>query len=527
MNTLFVPRTTALNASDALLFYSLPTQPAPLQVSTQSTVANGFLNVVVSANGNTVYAGEIDIYLPIGTGEGALSAAAPVATPNTATWTIAKQSQANLTKLPTHIRDLQLEADWIWVQYSALPATSANRLIDFDLQFSFNIQGLDTNSGPFKAMIVESANTDGSTNYNSATIENDLTKSSPIFYVDNFIASSSGTGHDLNVPVGGFPNGEAFILSWQSNGTLFNIYTTEGTAPIYSDSDTQFLVSAGISKDTTFILQAQVTGGPESGTPAPGFETIYLYKALTVTCNNSDLTPKSINNATTIVSTGNISTQANLSASLLTSTGTLNTTGLATLNSAQVTNNLTVANPATNGSLTVYGPTNLQGTAQISAQTSLTGGVTISGGSVNALGFTNLTSGSSTYSQAYTAQTDGVVVGYCPYPANNYSSICVYWIFIVSGSMTAGAVGGNLASTAGGISNPATITLPVKKGESFTVYSTTWQFNQVSVTTTFNFYPVGGGTVSQSANVSSAEYVTRLDNPANEQLINPPGGVVA
>jgi len=37
-----------------------------------------------------------------------------------------------------------------------------------------------------------------------------------------------------------------------------------------------------------------VTGGPDSGTPNPGFETVELFQSLTVTIRNPDQTPRSV-----------------------------------------------------------------------------------------------------------------------------------------------------------------------------------------------------------------------------------------
>ncbi len=453
-----------------LLTYLFPTQPSPLQASVSNVDANGFLNVVVSAQGQDLWAQEIDIYVPVGVGVGFLSSNVPIATVNNTGWTISTAQLADLKKLP---------ADWVaqdvtYMIWTCYPQTPADQQMNFDLQFSFQITGVDSTPGPYNILIGEysSKSADGpfDPSYGSFT----LTKAAATFFLDNLTASA--VSGDVNVPFGGVARNTPFVLSWQSNGNTYSIFTSQGTAPIYTGSNTQFQVS-GITTDTTFVVQAQIVGGPNSGGTSSGFEIISLYDSITVYCTNPDLRPNSINNATTIVSTGNITAQANLIVNQLATAGSLQVNG---------TSNLAA--------------TVLSSTLQVGGVTTLNGPLVAQASTVQAIAAPNIIAqGTSTYQKTFNVPTDGTVVGYCPNPSS-YNGVSVYWIFIVvapvsapSTSYQVGGVGGNTQEGVS-ISNPTTVTLPVRKGDKVTVYSTAWNLNALSTNTIFYFFGQGGPT---------------------------------
>ena len=475
-----------------LLTYLFPTQPSPLQASVNNNSANGFLNVVVSAQGQSIYAQNIQIYIPVGDGAGYLTANMPIATSNTTRWTISTAQLMKRDQLPELLQQDSIN----YVMFNCLPQTTADELLNFDLQFSFQITGVDSIPGPYVVGIGEVASkTQGS--FGSAVFGSfNLTKAAATFYVDNFTASA--TGGDVNVPFGVVPRNTSFILSWESNGNQFSLFTSKDSSPIYTGSNTQFTVSNGITASTTYILQAQIVGGPNSGGTAPGFETISLFDSLTVLCSNPDLTPNSITNATTINSTGDISTQGNLSVAHNTTTAGLTVNGQANMSSIQL-----------NSTLNVLGPTTLATTSAanltVSGQTTLNGALVAQTSTVQTLAAPNvILTGSGTSQQTFVAPTDGTVVGYCANPSN-YNALCVYWLFIAVAPVSSpgtpyqvGTQGGNNFTgnygTGNYVSQPSTVTLPVRKGDTITCYLTAFNQNQVSTTCTFYFFGQGGQT---------------------------------
>lgn len=476
-----------------LLTYLFPTQPSPLQSSVNSNNANGYLNVVVSAQGQPIYAQNIQIFLPVGVGIGYLSSNTPIPTVNTTRWTVGSAQLVKPGDLPN-----ALQADSInYVLFNCTPQTAADQLLNYDLQFSFQITGVDSIPGPYQVGIGEVASTTQGGGGNPVFNSFNLTKAAATFYLDNFTASA--TSGNVNVPLGVIPRNTSFVLSWESNGNQFSLFTAKGSAPIYTGSDTQFTISAGITSDTTYILQAQIVGGPNSGGTSPNFEVISLFDSLTVICSNPDLTPNSINNATTINSTGNISTQGNLSVVHDITTSGLTVNGSAVMSTVQMNNTLNVQGATT---LATTSAANLS----VSGQTTLNGPLVAQASTVQALAAPNIIlNTTTTASQTFVAPTDGTVVGYCASPTAT-NTMCVYWIFIVVAPVSSpstpyqvGGVGGNDYSGSfpfGGpyLSDPETITLPVRKGDKITVYSTAFQYNGTSTTVTFYFFGQGGQT---------------------------------
>jgi hypothetical protein len=321
-----------------LLTYLFPTQPSPLQVSVSNATANGFLNVVVSAQGQSIYADRINIYLPIGSGsDGFLSSNVPLATSNTTRWTIGTAQQVLPSDLPDRLVERMKRNGNQGIQYvlfNCFPQTTSDQLVNFDLQFSFQITGVDSLPGIYDVGIVESASKTAGGPWSLANAIFTLTKASATFVLGNFTASA--TSGDVNVPFGAVARNTPFRLSWQSNGNMFTLFTAQNAAPIYQGADTQFTLADGITSTTTFILQAETVGGPQSGSTASGFESIFLYDALTVVCTDADLTTNSIANATTIQSVGDITTQGALSAAGAATVGSLQVNGGTNLSDVSV-----------------------------------------------------------------------------------------------------------------------------------------------------------------------------------------------
>lgn len=515
--------TTSFMSNSLLLTYLFPSQPSPLQASLNNASADGYLNVVVSARGQTIYAQQINIYLPIGSGEaGYLSSNTPIATSNTTRWTVGTAQLVKPVDLPHILASSPNVAQVQYMQFSCFPQTTADQLLNYDLQFSFQITGVDSMPGSYDVGIVETASRTPTPPPQPASSPFTLFKVAPTFVLNNFTASA--TSGNINVPFGGVPRNTPFRLSWQSNGTQFKVYTTQNSAPIYTGPNTQCPVPAGITANTTFIVQAEIVGGPQSGSTSPGFESIFLYDSLTVVCTNADLVTNSINNATTITSTGNISTQAALSASTAT-VGSLQVSGTTTLATTTISA-LTVPSSANIAGInaTSISSTSLNGGTVNAGNLTVTGPLVAQNSTVQTLATPqSILQGSATSNKTFVAPTDGFVVGYCANPSD-YNKLCVYWMFIVvapvsapSTSYQVGAQGGNNYAGAYSfgtyVSQPATLTLPVRKGDKVTCYITAFNNNSISTTVSFTFFGQGVGAPLTSAFLPSSEAVTLANQP--------------
>lgn len=489
-----------------LLTYLFPTQPSPLQTSPSNGTSSGYVNVVASPNGSTVYCQEIDIYVAVGTGEGYLTANKPTVTPNTTNWVIA--SSAMILGRDAKIFPASMD-NVNYVQYNCKAVASSEYEISYDLQFSINVQDVDSTVGPYTIGIVENSSPDGTT-YSEKNAVYSLNKSGPTFYVNNFISSQAGSGSNPNVPSGEFSNGEAVVLSWQGNGTAYKVFEAGSASPIYSGADTAYTISDGLTQTTSFILQAEVTGGPDSGTTSPGYEAIFLYESLTVKVTNPDETPK------TITASGDISTAADLSVTGETTTGTLSVGS-----TLGVTGTSTLAAVNINDNLGVTGTADLT-TLNASGVSTLSGGLVNTGGSVqmisDAVELYSSTAGTGENGLSFQANTDGMVVAYCD-SNSDYNDICVYWFYVISDQMQVGGQGGTDQTR---ISLPNTISLPVQKGSSFTIYSTPWNLNVQSTTVTFKFFPFGSGTATSTGSTDSVEKIE--ERPWRQVLSNRPDG---
>lgn len=488
--------------STPLLSYVFPTQPSPLQVSPVNGNTNAYINVVASSLGQSIYCQRIEIYVPVGTGNGYLTPNTPTVTPNTTLWSVAAAQSVAASQTPFG-QSLPVAQQGInYAQFVCTCNDPSNYEITYDLQFSIFASPTDSNIGSYGIGIVEDSSTDGST-YTSKNQLYNLEKAPPIFFLDNFIATGTGGGFNPNEPSGQFAKGQGIQLSWESNGSEFKIFTSGTQDPVYSGRDKTFSLPDGIDQTTTYILQAQVIGGPQTGAPGQTFENINLYESLTLVITNPDLTPSSV------VASGDISTSTNLSADGQTSTGTLNVNSTS-ITALQVSGGGTVSGQLTAGGAWVKGNLQVDENATITENLTLDGSLTAGEASFSMLtGHQVLLDSNENYIDgiSYIPNTDGIVMGYCSYPENNYQATCVYWFFIVSDEMTVGGVGGNTPgnSSVDNTSNPATISLPVRNGHTFTIYSTPWQSNTTKVNVTFKFFPFGTG-------LSTMQQVQQLDS---------------
>jgi hypothetical protein len=306
------------------------------------------------------------------------------------------------------------------------------------------------------------------------------------FYLNSFVATVPGS----KTPVTEFASGQDIALTWDSSGTAFTVYAAKDAAPLYSGPDQTFVVKGGRTKATTFVLVASVTGGVDSGSPYPGFETITLTDALTVEITNPALTPASV------------------------TAGTLSVTGSTALH------DVTAASAQVGGPLTVSGAATLNGGATVSGLT-VDGASTLSGGvradSASVLGA--LTAGSAVLGDtaattlsvanwvtmlnpkgigagSYTPSSDGLVVGTVGWPSNSgqkCSAVAYGWTSRVGNVF---ATGGNDVMWTNGSSFwmwmvGGSFVLPVTKGAAFTLGVYQVNGNDVAAPVSFAWVPFG------------------------------------
>jgi hypothetical protein len=493
--------TSILDMSPCLLAYRFPTQPQPIQVSTPSGQTDARINVVVLNDGKT-YCKEIDIYVPVGKEATDLTENDPTVAPNTSKWSVGKGVRITGDKIG-------LPKELTFVQFNCTCNSPADYLINYVLAFSIFVQPVNQTSGTFTIGIVETSDTSSSPTTQRSN-QYTLSKASPQFYVKNFIASKQGSAKDPNKPCGEFANKEAIVLSWEGNATNYQLITTPSQQPVYSGSDTSFVLTKGLTQTTTFILVATVTGGPGSGTPEPGFETVYLYEALTVHITNPDITPKSVTASGKIIS-GKEGTDGGLeinSASRIILS--LAASGGGCLQIANNSNDDTIflegfsgdekgsaagmyltgknseniphlglkANTTeATGALNVKGDTTLTktsvGTLGVSGATELKD-TTVSGtlaatGAVNMMG-----NAQKVDAGTYTAKTDGFVIGYVGSPSDAKEK-SLAWITGSTSDLLVQATGGNNLyyfdgnKTYGCSNMPNSFMMPVKKDNHWTV----------------------------------------------------------
>ncbi len=312
----------------------------------------------------------------------------------------------------------------------------------------------------------------------------------PPFYLDSLIAHVPGSV----APVTEFPNGAQIELVWDSNGTSYTVYAGGEADPVYSGTAPTCVVP-GRSRNTTFVVVASVAGGPDSGTPNPGFQTVQLSASLTVTIRDPDQTPKSVT-AGTLDVTGTTTLKSDATVGPTVVGGTLDVTGTSTLEAGATATGLTVT-----GTSNLQGQTNLKGTT-VSGPLTVTGNV--EAGGANVVGSLTVNTSVTMFApraistgQWYSATTDGLLVGTVWWPSGGAGLRCcaiingygqgVGWVY---------ATGGNTVVHADTWSttmwnNANTYTVPVMRGTSFQANATQIGDKAADAPTSFWWYPMG------------------------------------
>jgi hypothetical protein len=375
-------------ADTCLLSYAFSTAPIPLQVNPPNGKATSRINLAVFNPTPGVLCSQITVAVPVGTTPTDFCIEPPAASVNTGKWTISSQELVS------------------GEQFGLGPGSYASITFqcrdesDYGLGYSLvlSLVGVANSAvGEFVYAVQEL----------SGTSVNDLTpkvgthtigKTDAIFTLANFVATAPDKP---TVPATSFTNGQPIHLSWESNGTWFQLYTKGSPTPVYAGEATSYDLPAGLAADAQFVLVASVTGNPGQDSPSPGYQPIFLYEALTLVVSNPDLTPKSVA-ASGAVSAGTFTTtgQANVGALTATSAAvTGKTTAVGGLDvgtsaaptQAEVYGKLAVTQAVSTGGLTVTGPATVSTTLQVTGKTTMgeasattLGASTVNAGSVTA-----------------------------------------------------------------------------------------------------------------------------------------------
>jgi hypothetical protein len=481
-------------ADPTLLRYAFATSPAPLAVTTGGTPASGAIDLGVFNGGKVVYCSQILVAVPIGDTATDLSADVPRSSLNTGRWTVSSGRRVAGPEIGLDGGD--------YAQFTFTARSTEDELIDFSLVLGLRAT-VNAEPGTFTYHVQELSGTDP----NDLTLKSavfPLDKRPPTFTLANLMAS---TVDAPTVPCTRFTNGVPVHVSWQSNGTWFQLFQAGNPTPIYAGPDTSYTLAGGLSDATTFVLAASVTGDPSGDQPSSGYQTLYLYETLALGVSNPDITPRTVAASGTVTAGGTVTGPTvvgttSVSAPTVSATTELTgpalaVSGKATAASLAVSSVATLAATYVTNLLSVGGPTTLAGTrvgGDLSVDGALTTGDLIATGKFTTAQATVAVLGApqvlSSAPATYTAPTDGVVVARLDPPP--------------SAGGTLGSIGGKTTSgivaqaSAGYVQTPGgwspmlgSFALPVRAGDRF---SLAVNVPSGSMTPSFVWVPVGAGT---------------------------------
>jgi hypothetical protein len=460
-----------------LLDYYLATQPQPLQAGDETIQANGTINVhIVSPTSPVAYANEITIAVPVGTG--GLFQQPPACTINTGKWVLTSQKKVKG-------KTIGLIADQDYSTFTINCQTPGDYNITYNLVVAL-VGAVTAVEDSYQLQVLENSGTtsDPST-FTPKKGMFTLSVVPPQLYLSNLVAYATGSP---TVPKTEFINGADINLSWESNGTWFQVYKKGDTSPFFSGSGTTCTLSGGVSTATTFFLMASMTGNPNQD--QGGFATVFLYDAITITISNPVLTPTSVNTSAgvtvgtnlTVNGTANVTGQTTLGAA---TANTLTTTGLATLATATIP-----------GTLGVTGATTLA-SATVNNGLTVTGGATINGGLTGTGSNIGMLTGAIAVSPGgYSAKTDGFVIGVASWPSGDWDHLSVAWISGATDGIWMCATGGNHGAFNNNwdkwrTSNGNSFVMPVRRGAGWSVGVQQFGSNEVAAPTAFYWFPLG------------------------------------
>ncbi|HEX3790773.1 MAG TPA: hypothetical protein VHW44_23125 [Pseudonocardiaceae bacterium] len=497
-----------------LLNYLASAEPSPIQASTAQVSTDGRVNISVSS-GEPVYCNEIEVAVPIGTDLTDLFTLSPAGSVSTNKWAI--------TTVVKKGRELGLDNDDDYATFTYDCISPTDYLINYDLVFGV-FGAVGTGVGDCDIAILEnSGTTSDPTGFTTKTYALTVSKVAPRFYLQNVVATAVGTP---TVPTTDFPLGTAIDLSWESNGTYFQLFAKGQTVPVYAGSATTFRLAGGLTRDTTFVLAASVTGTPGQETPQGGYQPIYLYDSLTVTVSNPSLQPSTVHVTGTLTADGRtilgVTQTGALTAASATVVGALGAADVTASGKLGVTGPTTLATTTANGPLTANAVTTL-------AEVTVNGRLTARRAPVALNGPARFIVGGASIAGAIQAFTDGFAVLQIIPPSAFTKSSFAYgaiqsggpWFQVLGG--TVGSFGANWSSVMG--ANPNSMCLPVQAGSVWQYSAGNQEGNQLNSTIQVYWYPMGGGSGEETYRELSESEITDLKlPPAPEIGTNPLAG---
>jgi hypothetical protein len=462
----------AADDSTMLLDYAFSTDPAPIQISTAQVTSQSRVNIGISA-GIPVYCNQISVAVPVGPDADRLYAQPPAGSTNTKKWALTTTQQKGGELWP----GLDADKDYTTFTYDCHEET--DRLIDYNLVFGV-FGAVNSEIGDLEIRIQEKSGTtpDPST-FTAKAGSFTLRKDRPEFYLTNLVAT---TPDSPTAPCTDFANGAPIRLAWESNGTYFQLFVKGQTAPIYAGTATTFTLSGGISRGTTFVLAASMTGSPGQDIPQGGYQPIYLYDSLAVSVSNPVLTPTSVDVS-----------------------GSLGVAGASTLNGATVNGTLTGTGSASLNNLVASGGFRAYGRVSLlSAPTLVNQGPTLPQTAVFAI-------------------TDGFAVAKVvqePGGITNRVSSFAWGSINVQGTREWFHVTGGLAmhpdspnKQFGMAMNPNTITVPIPASSTWFYKASNLADNSTQTVIQIWWFPIGGIAAPQSFRTLSAEELAATPPP--------------
>ncbi|MCF6473298.1 hypothetical protein FAF44_33680 [Nonomuraea sp. MG754425] len=258
-----------------LLHYS--TSTAPLQAGTPDKPAANTIDITVSSPAaQQIYCDELDVAVPVSAPDdgGAYFTENPQSSITGKWGTASAQVKSG--------RELGLDpaTNYYHVVFQAPPIPGFD-LIDTPLIISITGNVAAT---PGSELACPTTETSGTTSGKYARkTPQDLTwdTAKPAFYLHSFLAVAPD---EPTVPRTKFNAGAEISLTWESNGSYFQLYDGDGTT-LHEGPATSWTVPPGrILNDTTFTLQAS-----ETQESTPGFRPVYQYATLAITINNPTL----------------------------------------------------------------------------------------------------------------------------------------------------------------------------------------------------------------------------------------------
>lgn len=114
----------------------------------------------------------------------------------------------------------------------------------------------------------------------------EFTKGPVPFYLKNLMTAKPDAP---TVPCCDFSPGQPIRFSWEGSGTSYKIYKKGEAGPIYTGRDTFYEYGAGVVNDTTFILEADLSGNDRTEGEEKKLAYKVLYDTITVTVKDPTL----------------------------------------------------------------------------------------------------------------------------------------------------------------------------------------------------------------------------------------------